>query len=197
MRVLLLVVITCFFNVGFAQDARRLAEATELTYFGLDCSLLKVIGESATGEELVRKYFTGWNGVVVREKEKYDLARFFNKQVVHYDLAAINRLNSQRAPSDVIGYENQNITEDDLIGHVNSYHMEGTGIGLVIVLENFNKYTETGTMWVTFFDISNRKVLLARKMSAEPMGFGFRNYWVHTIYDVLEESSRQYRKWVK
>src|SRR5690606_35901274 len=110
----LLLIFICCYRTGIAQDVQRVAEATELTYFGLDCSLLRVIGETATGEELVQKYFPGWNGVVVREKEKYDLAGFFKKQVIHYDLALINRMNSQRDPDTVIGFENQNITEEEL-----------------------------------------------------------------------------------
>lgn len=184
-------------NVAIAQGEQQVAQADEMTYFGLDCSKLVVIGESATGEDIVNKYFVSWNGVVMNEDSKYDFAKTFKKKEVHKDIAYISKRNAQRDPSDVIAYENQSISEDELVSHIKSYEMEGSGVGLVFVLENFNKLEEKGTMWVTFFDIERKQVLMAKHMSATPGGFGMRNFWVRTVYDVLNDSKKQYKKWIK
>lgn len=184
-------------NIAVSQGEQQVAQADKITYFGLDCSKLVVIGESATGEDIVNKYFVSWNGVVINEDTKYDFGKAFKKKEVEKDIAYISKQNAQRDPSDVIAYENQTISEDELVKHVKSYEMEGSGVGLVFVLENFNKLEEKGTMWVTFFDIESKQVLMAKHMSAKPGGFGMRNFWVRTVYDVLQDSSKQYKKWIK
>lgn len=67
----------------------------------------------------------------------------------------------------------------------------------MFVLENFNKIEERGTMWVVFFDIESKQILLTKNMSGKPQGFGFRNYWVRTVYDVMREMGDQYKNWIK
>ncbi len=192
-------VIASFFiwNLALSQGVQQVAQADELTYFGLDCTELVVIGESATGEDIVNKYFVSWNGVVINEEKKYDFGKAFKKKQVNKDIAYVSKQNAQRNPADVIAYESKSISEDELVRHIKSYDVEGSGVGLVFVLENFNKIEEQGTMWVTFFDIESKQVLMAKHMSAKPGGFGMRNFWVRTVYDVLQDSRKQYKKWIQ
>jgi hypothetical protein len=180
-----------------AQGEQTVAQATEITWLGLDCTKLKMIGEAVTGEDLVNRYFTSWNSVVVTEGTKYDFSRAFKKAVVHKNLAAISELNAKVNPSDVIAYESHSISEDDLVRHVASYELNGEGVGLVFILENFNKMEERGSMWVTFIDMQSGSILMAKHMEARPGGFGIRNYWVRTVYEVLQMSAKEYKKWIK
>lgn len=180
-----------------AQGEQTVAQATEITWLGLDCTKLKMIGEAVTGEDLVNRYFTSWNSVVVTEGTKYDFSRAFKKAVVHKNLATISELNAKVNPSDVIAYESHSISEDDLVRHVASYELNGEGVGLVFILENFNKMEERGSMWVTFIDMQSGSILMAKHMEARPGGFGIRNYWVRPVYEVLQMSAKQYKKWIK
>jgi hypothetical protein len=192
-------IIATFFiwSAAISQGEQQVAQANELTYFGLDCSKLIVIGEAATADDIVNRFFIAWNTVVITEDKKYDFGKAFKKKEVHKDIAYVSQLNAQRDPSDVIAYGNQSISEDELVSHIKSYKVQGSGVGLVFVLENFNKLEEKGTMWVTFFDIESKQVLMAKHMTAKPGGFGMRNFWVRTVYDVLQDSGKQYKKWIK
>jgi len=194
--VLSLVLIFCLAEIN-AQSENKLVQSDKLTWFGIDCTKLKLIGASGTAEDIAGKYFMAWNRVVVTEREKYDFARFFQKSYVERDLAWISEQNDRRELSGLKGYKNQNFTASEVAAHVQTYQLEGEGPGLVIVLENFNKLEEIGTMWVVFFDIESKQVLFAKHMSAKPKGFGFRNYWVRTVFEVLKESGKQYKRWVK
>lgn len=196
-KLLLFVSGLLIWNYGVSQGEGQVAQADELTWFGLDFTQAMVIGETATGEEIVNKYFVGWNSVVLNEPDKYDFGKFFKKKEVHRNIAYISKQNAQRDPSEVIAYEPQSISEDELVSHIGSYEMEGSGVGLVFVMENFNKLEEKGTMWVTFFDIESKQILMAKHMSAQPRGFGFRNFWLGSVYEVLKDSGRQYKKWIK
>lgn len=46
------------------------------------------------------------------------------------------------------------------------------GIGLVFFMETLDKISETGTMWVTFFNLSDYKVLLTERMKGDSGGTG-------------------------
>lgn len=188
-----------FITAALAQGEHQVAEAEKITYFGLDASFLVVVGESGvTGKELVNKYFKGWNSVVSTERDKYDLKKIFRKEVVEYDLSIVDRLNSKRDPSALIASEGVDISQDQLASHIKQHYSTGEqGVGLVIALESFNKYIEKGSMWVTFFDMQSGSILLAKHMSGKPTGFGVRNYWVRTVYNVLMDSKKQYRRWMK
>lgn len=180
-----------------AQYENRIVQVDELVWFGLDCSKLKLIGFTESSEEVADKYFMQLNTVVVQETRKYDFARFFQKSKVTHDLAWISELNDKTDPSELKAYANQKISVHELAAHIEAYNIEGEGVGLVFVLENFNKIEELGTMWVVFFDIESKQILLTKNMSAKPQGIGYRNYWVRTVYDVLREIGDQYKKWIK
>lgn len=63
-------------------------------------------------------------------------------------------------------------------------------------MELLDKTSETGTMWVTFFNLSDNKVLITEKMKGEARGFGFRNHWARTVYNVINQIKlSKYEEW--
>lgn len=44
--------------------------------------------------------------------------------------------------------------------------------------------------------MASKKVLLTERMTAKAGGFGFKNYWVKTVFLVLEEIRKsKYKEW--
>jgi hypothetical protein len=189
--------------IGFssvsAQGEQTVKMATDIVYYGIDFTRLTVIGEEVYDpNEYINRYFMGWNGVVRNEREKYKIGEVFKKANVEYDLEMIDPLNAARDPKTIIGTKPITITEEDIVSIVKDYDMSQTeGVGLVIIAENFNKMAQEGTMWVVFFDINTNTILMAHHMSAKPMGFGVKNFWIRTVYNVLQDCKSQYPKWVK
>ncbi|MBL4586763.1 MAG: hypothetical protein JKX84_06885, partial [Flavobacteriales bacterium] len=60
------------------------------------------------------------------------------------------------------------------------------GIGVVVVVESFDKIKELGTGHITFFDIASKKVLYSHKVVGERRGFGFRNYWAGAVHNWID-----------
>jgi hypothetical protein len=91
------------------------------------------------------------------------------------------------------------LEEETIFEIVNDYNPETqTGVGVVFIMESFNKEEEKGHMWVVFFDIPTKEVLLMEKMSGAAGGFGWRNYWARTYYNVLKEIEKtQYKAWLE
>jgi len=51
-------------------------------------------------------------------------------------------------------------------------------------------------MYVTFFDIATKKVLITERMIGRASGVGFRNYWVRPIYEVIKRIyDSKYKSW--
>ena len=74
--------------------------------------------------------------------------------------------------------------------------MKKSGIGVAFIIENFNKGTQEATVYVTFFDIATKKVLVCEKMTGKAMGVGMRNYWAGAIKSILKQiDATEYKNW--
>ena len=159
--------------------------AKEITWFGLDFSKIKLIDPLGftNPEDIKNNQFRALNYLVVNEPDKYDLKKFFNKEKVDIDLAVVKERNKLPDVDKLVldaGAE-YSLDEATVREMISAYKPEETeGIGLVFIMEKFDKGQETGFMWVTFFDIASKKVLLTEKMSGKAGGFGWRNYWAKT-----------------
>jgi hypothetical protein len=66
----------------------------------------------------------------------------------------------------------------------------------MFIMESMDKSSKQANMFVTFVDMASRKVLFTERMSGEAGGFGFRNYWVRPVSEVIEKiQKRKYKEW--
>jgi hypothetical protein len=196
-----LFVICLLFALSYtsAQTKEEIFNAPSITWYGLDFSLIKLLGSSEFKnlQEIKENYFHSMNDVLISEKKKYDLEKFLHKKSVIYNLEVVKKNN------DSIDYHN--LTTDnrqysefiskqmvqELIGKYNCG--SDKGIGLVFVMENFDKLfnNNRASMIVVFFDIGTKKVLLSERMTEKGGGFGFRNFWVSSVYKVLKQLRKE------
>ena len=189
-----------------AQDAKSALSSTEIVWFGLDFTKAKFVGAfdqgagiaPATGSDMKTKWIPSWNALVVNEPQHFDFKKSFRKDNVIYDLKSINELNNKIDVDACMVYNEGNIERSEIDGMVKNYKadVKKSGIGLSFIVENFNKTTQTGTMYVTFFDIATKKVLVCEKMSGKGAGIGMRNYWAATIKAILKQiDATEYKNW--
>ncbi len=97
-------------------------------------------------------------------------------------------------PDELVINTDYSLGEDEVKKIISEYDITGKeGIGLVFIMESFNKNKELGYIWVTFFDLETKEVLLSNKMSGKPGGFGIRNYWAKSYYNVMKSIEK--KKW--
>ncbi len=200
--ILILALVLYFAPTAFSQNVTNIFNLSSCTWYGLDFSKVKLIGSEGFNDTQAIKdqFFSSWNYLVLNEPEKYNIGKAFNKQNVDYYLDVINERNKLPEIDDLVTADNNySISEDEVKSIISEYRSEGkSGMGIVFIMESFNKYIEEGTMWVTFFDIESRKVLFADKLSGKAGGFGFRNYWAKTYYNVIKEvEKKKYKQWRK
>lgn len=199
--------ITCFLSLFFlsfltAQPFGHPAikNADEIIYFGLDFSKAKMIGSEgfSNPDDIKARFFRSWNMVLVNEASKYDLKKAFKKDVLRRDFSVIDERNTLPDAATLVINSDYKITREDVEDVVKDYNGEyNSGVGLVFIIESFNKTGEIGKMWVTFFDIESKEVLVTRRYSGEPGGFGLRNYWVRTVYNVINQVGNDYSEWLR
>lgn len=189
-----------------AQDAKSALSATELVWFGLDFTKAKFVGGFdqvggagvATGSDMKTKWIPGWNALILNEPQHFDFKKSFRKDNIVYDLKSMNELNSKIDVDACMVYNEGKIERTEIDGMVKKYKAEvkKEGIGLSFIIENFNKGTQMADVYVTFFDIATKKILICEKVSGKAMGIGMRNYWAGAIKAILKQiDASEYKNW--
>lgn len=204
-----LAIILSFVTISKSQNKSDIFTTKTLVWYGLDFSKAKLVGTFSemgsagmkSGLDMKTKYFKGWNDLFFSESKKFNLQKTFRKDDIKFDLSVIENRNSQVDENSILGYNTITLTNDDIQNIVSSYNSNAKeGIGLVFIVENFNniKSDAFASIFVTFFDINSKKVLLTDKLVTKPAGIGLRNYWAGAIYKMLKEIEEQkYNQWRK
>ena len=191
-----------FLQTAISQTAKDIFNSTDMTvtYLGVDFSQARLINDAAaSASDLKEKHFPGINQVVVNEPKKYDLSKAFRK-TINNDIAVTEKVNAQ-IDEDKIKSSNSadetRLSAADIQKVVSQYDLAGKkGVGLVFIMEGLNKAGARGSMYVTFIDMANRKVLFTERMTGKAGGFGYKNYWAKSVFEVLEDIEKsKYKEW--
>ena len=178
-----------------------------ITWIGIDYTEVKFIGP-ATGwgdegtkspTEMRDKYFPAWNERIIGEPKAFKLAEAVSRSEVNtaIEITAVAnaKMNKKEIFSENIG-DFQLLTEADVQNMIKKYDFKGKeGIGFMMVAEGMSKGREEASYWVTFVDMKNKKVILAKRVLGKAAGFGFRNYWAGTVKSVLKSMKKDFKNW--
>ena len=187
---------------AFSQTAKDIFNSGEppITYLGVDFTQARLINDAAaSASDLKEKHFPGINQVVINEPKKYDLPKAFRK-TINNDISVTEKAN---ATIDAEKIKSSNSSDETRLNAaaiqnvVNQYDLGGKkGIGLVFIMEGLNKAAAKGSMYVTFIDMPSRKVLFTERMTGKAGGFGYKNFWAKTVFEVLEDIEKtKFKEW--
>ncbi len=187
---------------AYAQTAKELFNSTEtpVTYLGIDFTQARLINDAgASATDLKEKHFPGINQVVVNEPKKYDLAKAFRKPITN-DISVTEKVNATIDADKIKSSSSSDESRLDaaaIQNVVNQYDLGGKkGVGLVFIMEGLNKPGAKGSMYVTFIDMATRKVIFTERMTGKAGGFGYKNYWAKSVFEVLEDiQKKKYNEW--
>jgi hypothetical protein len=187
----LLIMITGLPGILNAQDKARVKNEKSITWYGIDFTLARFTSVTEDPAVIVSQYLKAINDLILAEPEKYNLKTFFSKTEVTPSVDQVNEKNAKIDPGTLVITDKYEVSLDDVKKVIKNYNTEGkTGMGLVFMAENLNKASQTGSYYVCFFDLATRDVIDARRMSAKAAGFGFRNYWAGSAYNVMKVWSK-------
>ncbi len=199
-------VLTSFF-VSHAQNSNDAVFTTkDLVWYGLDFTKATFVGQfdqgfgamPAKGYDMRTKWIPQWNNLIPAEPKKYDLKKAFRKDNVYYDLGPVAEVNSKLNEDKIMSFNQANIDRATFDVMISKYGVgdKKEGLGCVFIVEYFNKNEAIASIYVTFFDIATKKILLCEKVKGKALGVGMRNYWAGSIKDILTIiSETEYKKW--
>jgi hypothetical protein len=196
MRIYLNLFLSIFFTfigVFYAKSqtpADVLKHGTVVTFFGIDFSCCKGVLLGATAQEMKENYFPAINTLLLVEQEKYSIKRSLLKSDVTNTLDDVNKLNQTIDLSNFSVYSIKEVKpfDADFISQmINRYDLhDKEGIGLVFLAESLDKIEDIGIYHLVYFSMPEGDVILSEKVSGKTGGFGMRNYWAHTIHEILQ-----------
>lgn len=175
--------------LSFGQKTMRdfMDEKCSIVWFGLDFSKSRMIGEDGFNDPVAIKesYFEKWNHLMISEGDKYDWGKALLASDLKYDYGVVAAVNDQVKVKTLVINKSYSVADEDIAAAVRAYTIADykEGIGVVVVVESFDKIKEQGFGYLTFFDIASRSVVYQHKLIGKAGGFGFRNYWAAAIYD--------------
>jgi len=139
-----------------------------------------------------------WNDLIATERDKYSISKFFGEPNVEYNIAMVKTMN------DKIDVESRLTTDPSKVAFLDAAKVaeivskydtgDDAGTGLVFIAESYDKPNEKGAYWVTFFDIKTKKVISTTRYLGKAKGFGLRNFWANSFYQVMKEAGKEFSK---
>lgn len=193
------------FKNAAAQTAAEFfnTQTGEVTWLGIDFTEVRLFGDmEVSGSDIKERYIPGINNVVVSEPEKYTISKSFRKTPLAQNLKYVMEANAYLDPDKIKTFSSNDMNRMDekmVQQVVDRYKFKNEkGYGILFIAEGLNKSETTGYFWVTIVDMSNGKVLFTKRMGGKASGFGFRNYWARSVYEILKEiDKKQYAAWKK
>lgn len=171
----------------FAQDKSQAMNEPSVTWYGIDFSLAKLTNVSEDPEMFVKQYFNAINQLVSDEPDKYNIKEYFNKTDATINLDQVTERNAKIDHASLVISEKYEITPEEVQSAIKSYNTQGQdGMGLVFMAENLNKDSQQGSYYVCFFNVNTRDIIDARRLSGKAAGFGVRNYWAGSVFNVMK-----------
>ena len=166
---------------------------------GYDLSQARFIGtDGFTDPAAIKdKFVAAWNNTFVAEYEKFSLQKAFKLTNDKYEtnVDVVQDINGKLNIHERVMNGSYSIGEDDVKKAVSHYKSkEKDAIGLVYVVESFNKTLEKAVLWVTFVDLSNNKMLYTEKIEEKAGGFGLKNYWIAPATKLKKDIEGKYYK---
>lgn len=203
MRTIVFLVLIFYTTNSFAQRSMRdfLDENCDVIWFGLDFSKARMIGDEGFNDPVAIKddYFEKWNRLMISEGDKYDWGKALQVSDLKYDYEVVDLVNDQVKVKSLVINKSYSIPEDELENAVNAYKLTDykDGIGVVVVVESFDKIKEQGFGYLIIFDISSKKILYKHKLIGDAGSIGFRNHWARAIYNWTKYTRSRVMKDIK
>lgn len=162
------------------------AQNNEKVYvYGIDYSYAKVFAADESVEQFATA-FESINMLIITEPEKYDFSRILGKRV-DVVLEPILKVVSSCDYADLKTLNNS-YEEPEYAEIVKNYELPQTeGIGFILIAKVLNKPMTKASYELITFDIATREILTEREVSGKAGGFGLRNYWAGSVYDIIKK----------
>lgn len=185
MKKIILFFLICLSVKAFSQD---ISSVTKVNFYGVDFSAASFFGLEES-EKTIKNGLCDINSLIKREQKKYNIKKFFKKDLDYYCLKSTDDNNAaMNVEAMFVDSEAQLEVSREQIESIveNLFCSENSGVGLVFIAEGLNKPDGQASYHVVFFNEDTKEIIYSKKVVEKANGFGFRNYWASTIYKIMK-----------
>ncbi len=174
-----------------------------VTWIGVDFSGARYFGDQGTvSEQEMKRIFFEINELVVFESERYRIGKTFRKNFLVNDISITQKMNERIDERKIVSYSEDSLlhlNKDRIIKLVQRYEFGNRyGFAVAFFVEGLHKTKEQATIWVAVIRMSDKEVLITRRLSGEAGGISFRNHWSRPVLEVLNVIYKsEYNRWKK
>ena len=155
--------------------------------YGVDYTHTKVFAANESIDDFA-KAFHGINMLLVTEPEKYDFSKMLNERV-NVIIEPMLKMTSECLYEDMLTWNNL-YDQPNCAEIVKNYELPQTeGTGVVLIAKFLDKSLDYALYDFITFDIATREILTQKEVKGKTGGFGLRNYWARTVYNVINPTN--------
>jgi len=182
---------------SLGQKIPELANANKIFWYGLDFSVAKMIGSSGfrKPDVIANEYVhPKWNNLIFSQSSKFNINRMCgNKGIISYRDVVIER-NENVTSYNLIIDSDYSISNGTLINLIQEYPTaHENSVGLVFVVESFNKTKNRAFVWVVYFNRKTGVIINMNRYIGRPSGTTVLNYWANSIESIIQQAKKDFK----
>lgn len=175
-------------GIEYKYNIEAVINAPSVFWYGFDVSNSHMLdfAKFQQGKVILGANIPAILSILEKIYTKKYIKRLTQKDSVVMNMVTLQDLYENIDPDKFIVRRNIEISIDSIKTIVKNYILpQKEGMGLVVIVEMFNKPEKYVTGYVTFFDMATREVFYATKMKDNPGGKGgFNYYWGNGIINL-------------
>jgi hypothetical protein len=182
---------TCIAQGDSESNLDQLQSIDSFTFYGYDISKAKVRDPKRAGQPLA-DYMNELIGEMMAKLDEERMKKWFGIDLIDFDITPTYQANSSTKHEDLFypNYlPNVELTREDITEMVKSYQISvSSGIGFVVIYENFSRERKSVSGYGCFFDVRTREPLTIIHYEAKDGNSyrSFRDYWTPAFALVKE-----------
>jgi hypothetical protein len=185
MKRIIPIAIACSFIITNIAEGQRSYEKSDIEnlptiyWFGVDLSKAFLIEGFNHSYGTQQGYFSGWNTYLL--SKDVSLEKLLHKSEVISNLQIVNERNKTFANNAF------KISPDTIQTVINQYsYPYPEGIGVVLIVDNFDKPHEKAYAWMTYFDLKSKKVLSTELLMGKTSNGGMVTHWGDALVRIVK-----------
>lgn len=184
----MILTIVCFFTILTTTEAQNTYDKDDIKtvqtiyWFGVDLSKARLIEGFNHTYQTQQNYFIGWNVFLL--SEDVSLENLLYKEKIISDLSIVDERNKNYK------YNYYDITPDTVQSIIKQYSYQyDQGIGVVIIVDNFDKPKEKAYAWLTYFDLKSKEVLSTELIMGKTKMGGMVIHWGKALVNIIKQGA--------
>jgi hypothetical protein len=165
-----------------SYDIDDIKKTQTIYWFGVDLSKARLIQGFNHSYETQQNYFSGWNTYLL--SKDVNLENLLHKEEIIPNLSIVNERNKTFTNNSFA------ITKDTIQSLLHQYSYPiGQGIGVVLIVDNFDKPAEKAYAWLTYFDLQSKRVLSSELLMGKTSMGGMVTHWGEALVRIVKEGA--------